>query len=121
MYKEWIKELKVGDEVFVRNAGGYRMTLHKVQSIISAPITGPIIVVDNVRYSSSGLELGVDLLSCRILEPATKEFISLQEREMFIKRVKTMIKYIDNISYQEAKQINEILNLGVIDTSEDKQ
>ena len=40
---------------------------------------------------------------------------------MFIKRVKTMIKYIDNISYQEAKQINEILNLGVIDTSEDKQ
>ena len=52
MYKEWIKELKVGDEVFVRNAGGYRMTLHKVQSIISAPITGPIIVVDNLRQKN---------------------------------------------------------------------
>lgn len=114
MNNEWIKELKVGDEVFVR---GRYLTLGKVQRITP---TGRI-VIDGVQFASDGRGRTSDKWAIRMLEQATTEKIIRYKKAIFISAVRAAMRNLDNISYSAAKQINEILNLGVVDTSEDKQ
>lgn len=115
MDNEWIKELKVGDNVFV--CGRLGKSLRKVQRI--TPVGR--IVIDNIQYNPSGRERTSDKWTIRFLEQATEESVVRYKKAVFVSAVKEAINNINGMTYLAAKQLNEILNLGVVDTSEDKQ
>ena len=117
MNNEWIKELKVGDNVFV--CGRLGKKLYNVQRITP---TGRI-VVDGVQYDSNGRERTSDKWSFRMLEQATEANIKEYKQRQFTRYVVFALNNLlpKSINYTQAKEINEILNLGVVDTSEDKQ
>lgn len=104
---EWLKRLKVGDEVFVRGNNG--VTLSKVQRITP---TGRI-VVNNTQY--------IDGKSCSnmwnisILEEATERRIEMFYRKKFSLDVLRVLKKKTSITYDQAQFLNDILELGVED------
>lgn len=105
MDKEWLKNLKVGDKVLVND--NYGKTLCKVQRITP---TGRI-VVDGVQFIN-GVHRYSDWL-INTLEQATDEAIIKYNQTKFAKSVLYSLNNLQSITYEQARQINKILNLGV--------
>ena len=106
MDNSWLKELKVGEKVFVSNVFGNK-TLGTVQRITP---TGRI-VVNGIQYIN-----GVHNFSnwrAYTLEEATDEKIEEYKIKNFIQRVCSELSGEKYITYEQAKRINEILELGV--------
>lgn len=101
----WIEELKAGDKVFV--SGNYGKSLEVVQK--TTPTGG--VVVNNIQYIN-GVN-GSSIWNIFRLEQATEDKISMYKRTQFTQKVFREMKQKKTISYIQAKQINEILDLGV--------
>lgn len=101
---EWLKNLKVGDKVFVRS--NFDKSLATVQRITPSGR----IVVNNTLYTNGFNQSNTrNVLS---LEEATEEAVTEFVRVKFIRNV---FKAVANkiLTYEQAKHINEVLNLGV--------
>ena len=106
----WVKELKAGDKVFVSSRSG--TTLQTVQRITP---TGRV-VVNNIQFIGGVNRSNVfDILT---LEEATEEKIKEYKIRRFIRRVFNRLKQKQSMTYEQAKKINEILNLGVQEENE---
>lgn len=106
----WLKELKAGDKVFVRSRLG--TTLETVQRITP---TGRV-VVNNIQFIDGTNRSNTwDII---VLEEATEEKIKEYEIRGFIRRVFNELKLKKSMTYEQAKNINEILNLGVQEENE---
>lgn len=103
---EWLEKLKVGDKVFVES--GSCRTLTTVQRITP---TGRIVVnntqfIDGVNRSN--------MWNIMTLEEATEEKIQKYNKRVFIHKVYVeLLKISKTMNYEQAKQVNEMLNLGV--------
>ena len=101
----WLEELKAGDKVFV--VGNYGKSLEVVQKITP---TGRVVV--NGRQYINGVS-GSNICNISRLEQATDDKIGVYKRTQFTQKVSREMKQKRTISYIQAKQINEILELGV--------
>lgn len=101
----WLKELKEGDKVFVRSRSG--TTLETVQKITP---TGRV-VVNNTQFIGGTNKS--NMWNIFVLEEATEEKIKKYEIRGFIRRVFNELKLKKSMTYEQAKKINEILELGV--------
>ena len=115
MDNEWLKNLKVGDEVFV--VGRYGKSLCEVQHITP---TGRI-VVDGVQYYATGTERTGERWRTRSLERATEESVARYKKAIFVSAVRRAVGNLTGMSYNAAKQINEFLKLGIKDILEDDE
>ena len=102
---DWLEKLKVGDKVFVRSNSGIRLAT--VQRITP---TGRI-VVNNTQFSS-GVNRS-NMWDIMTLDEATEEKIQQYKINVFIRKVYAALKINKSMNYEQAKQINELLNLGV--------
>lgn len=102
---DWLEKLKVGDKVFVSNRFG--TTLQTVQRITP---TGRV-VVNNIQFIGGANRSNIwDIV---VLEEATEEKIQQYKNRRFIRKVYAALKINNSMNYEQAKQINELLNLGV--------
>lgn len=102
---DWLEKLKAGDKVFVNSRSG--TTLETVQRITP---TGRIVVC-NTQFVG-GLARS-NMWNIMTLEEATEEKIQQYNKRMFIHRVYVALRINKTMNYEQAKQVNEILNLGV--------
>ena len=102
---DWLEKLKVGDKVFVRSNSGIRLAT--VQRITP---TGSI-VVNNTQFSG-GVNRS-NMWDIMTLDEATEEKIQQYKINVFIRNVYAALKINKSMNYEQAKQINELLNLGV--------
>lgn len=106
MKNSWLKELKAGEKVFVSNMFGNK-TLETVQRITP---TGRV-VVNGIQYIN-GMH-SFDNWRAYTLEEATDEKIEEYKIKNFIQRVCSELREKKYMTYEQAKKINEILELGV--------
>lgn len=104
MTQDWLKNLKVGDKVFVTTS--FTKDLKTVQRITP---TGRVVVnntqfVDGVNRSSMWQSI--------YLEEATDEAVERYNAVKFIKQVREALKNF-NLTYRQAQEIDKILNLGI--------
>ena len=101
---EWLKNLKVGDKVFVKS--NFNKSLATVQRITPSGR----IVVNNTLYTNGFNRSNIwNILS---LEEATEKAVTKFVRTEFIRNVFKAV--VDKkLTYEQAKQINEVLDLGV--------
>lgn len=104
MAKDWLKNLKAGDYVFISSRRGKSLT--RVQRITP---TGRV-VVDNIQFID-GVNRS-DKWDIMTLEEATDEAVIKYKAIQFIRAVKSAMNNT-KMTYKQAKEINEILNLGV--------
>lgn len=105
MNDNWLKELKAGDRVFVRS--NFKYHLEVVQRITP---TGRV-VVNNTQYTNgSNTSNRWNILR---LEEATEEKIQEYKNTCFVHSVFEAMRGKKSMTYSQAKQINEILRLGV--------
>lgn len=103
---DWLEKLKVGDKVFVNS--GSSSTLTTVQRITP---TGRV-VVNNTQFIN-GVNRS-NMWNIMTLEETTEEKIQRYNRRVFIHKVYVaLLKISKTMNYEQAKQVNEILNLGV--------
>ena len=105
MTKDWLKELKKGDYVFIESRNG--KSLQKVQRITP---TGRI-VVNNIQFINGANRS--DIWNILSLSEATEEKIASYRKSIFLRKVCIALNKLDKITYEQAQKINEILNLGV--------
>ena len=105
MNDNWLKELKAGDKVFVCSNGG--RSLETVQRITP---TGRV-VVNNTQYTNGSNTS--NMWNILRLEEATEEKIQKYKNACFVRRVFEAMRVKKCMTYSQAKQINEILGLGV--------
>lgn len=109
----WVKELKAGDKVFVSSRS--RTTLHTVQRITP---TGRV-VINNIQFIDGANRSNVfDILT---LEEATEERIKEYKIRTFVQKVFNKLRENKRMTYEQAKKINEILNLGVQEENEQEK
>lgn len=106
MNDNWLKELKAGDRVFVRNTYGNK-SLETVQRVTP---TGRV-VVNNTQYTA-GVHRA-DTWHVSRLEEASLSKIWEYKTQCFAMQVFNTLKLKKSITYEQAKKINEILELGV--------
>lgn len=104
MANNWLKNLKAGDKVFIDGRSGKRLTT--VQRITP---TGRV-VVDNIQFID-GINRS-NQWAILMLEEATDETVIKYKAIQFIRAVKSAMNNT-KMTYKQAKEINEILNLGV--------
>lgn len=104
MIQDWLKNLKVGDYVFINGRSGKKLTI--VQRITP---TGRV-VVNNIRFVGGvNRSNGRDII---VLEEATEEAIGKYKAVQFIRAVKLAMNNA-RMTYGQAKEIDKILNLGI--------
>lgn len=103
-------EFKVGQKVFV-----YRYHLGKKQIISLEQVTKitptGLVKVNNCLFYPNGKER--TSYPYRYIEVATDEAIEVFKKMCFRNRVKYLLNDLNNITYEQAVEINKILNLGV--------
>lgn len=106
MGNEWLKNLKPGDKVIVRDYGQFDH-MEEVQRLTP---TGRIIV-NGVTYNPNGIERGGDWRYRRLRE-ATPEAIEQIRRDGIISATIKRMHNTLNITYDQAVQILAILDGG---------
>lgn len=102
---DWLKNLKVGDKVFVRSNRG--ISLETVQKVTP---TGKIVVNNTLYTNGSNRSNMWNFLS---LVEATDEAVDKFTRSKFVNNVFRALRDKRSMTYTQAKQINEILRLEV--------
>jgi hypothetical protein len=69
---EWIKTLKVGDEVAVDNSGRWYHNNYSVEKVLKITPTGRICLTDGKAYKPNGVEYGGENRRCNLL-PVTQK------------------------------------------------
>jgi hypothetical protein len=105
MNNSWLKELKEGSRVFVCSNEG--KSLEVVQRITPKGR----VVVNNTQYTN-GFNFA-HVYNIRRLEEATATKIWEYKTQCFAIRVFHKLMAKKSITYEQAKKINEILELGV--------
>ena len=100
---DWIKNLKVGDYVFVFWRGG--RALKKVEKITPAGN----IKVNGILFNDSGMERGGDTWSRSYLAEATQEEITSFRKELTIQRALRLMHETKEVTLEKALKIIEIL------------
>ena len=100
---DWIKNLKVGDYVFM----SWRMgtSLRKVEKITPKGN----IKVDGVLFNKDGSERGGDVWNKCYLSEATPEAIKSFREELAIKKAIKLMREIKSITIEQANKIIEVL------------
>lgn len=106
MNNDWLNELKAGDRVFVCSTFGNK-SLETVQRVTP---TGRV-VVNNIQYIA-GVHRA-DAWRVSRLEEADPSKIYEYKTQCFVKRVFNELTIKKSMTYEQAKKINEILELGV--------
>ena len=101
MTQDWLKNLKADDYVFISSRRRERLT--RVQKITP---TGRV-VVDNIQFIN-----GANRSNKWTLEEATTEAVEKYKAIQFIRAVKLAMNNT-KMTYKQAQEINEILNLGI--------
>ena len=101
MTQDWLKNLKADDYVFISSRRRKRLT--RVQKITP---TGRV-VVDNIQFIN-----GANRSNKWTLEEATTESVEKYKAIQFIRAVKLAMNNT-KMTYKQAQEINEILNLGI--------
>lgn len=104
---EWLKNLKAGDKVFVRSNSG--KSLETVQRVTPKGR----IVVNNVLYTNG--KNCSNMWSILSLEEATEEKVNKFVRTNFVRNIFKAVLEKKGMTYEQAKQINELLDLGVVE------
>ena len=102
----WIEKLKTGDAIFVKSQ--YGIVLTNVEKVTP---TGRI-KVGKSYFDIRGWEIGGDVWSRRTLREATKEAVLDYQRKPFIVDLARSADLL-KITYEQAAEINKILNLGL--------
>lgn len=102
--KDWLKELKVGDNVFVvtQHFDCIVRRLNKVERITP---TGQV-VIGKIRFKN-GIGIGYNepyIYSVHI-EPTTEESILKYKQNMYCVRVLKRLKGLDKLTYEQATKI----------------
>lgn len=101
--RDWVKNLKVGDLVFV--AGRWGKQLRKVENITKAGN----IKVNGILFNSSGYERTRDVWNRVNLEEANEESITEYRNELLIKKAHKLMSEAKIITIEQAVKIIEIL------------
>ena len=104
MTQDWLKNLKAGDKVFIDGRTGKTLTI--VQKITP---TGRV-VANNIQFINGANHS--DKWNVIVLEEATEEAVRNYKAMKFTRAVKFAMGSA-KITYAQAKEINEILNLGI--------
>lgn len=96
----WLKNLKVGDMVFVTHCYGKR-----IDTIERITPTGKI-VIDDIHYTN-----GVNKYYEMNLLPVTADDLRIEAELRFINDVSDKLRHV-TLSYEQAQAINKLLNLG---------
>lgn len=107
--KEWLNDLKVGDKVVV-----VMETAHYIDrqiKIITAISNGIIEVGDDGFKSGKFINNNILIVGYMYLQECTKELEEQIRNKLFVKTVLQKLK--EDITFEQAQQINNILNLGV--------
>ena len=100
---DWIKNLKVGDLVFVNYRFG--TYLRKVEKITPKGN----IKVNGVLFNSSGHERGGDIWNKGCLSEATPEAIKSFREKQIIKHAITLMRETKKITLEQAEKIIKVL------------
>lgn len=98
-----LENIKIGDKVIIESLHWKRLA--EVQDITK---TGLIKVCGNLYYKDGRLR-GGDKYNRTYLRIATEEEIKELQKDEFIKKVLYKMQYCKSITYEQAKEINEIL------------
>lgn len=103
---DWISNLKPGDEVFVRSPYGdkYLRTVEKITP------TG-LIKVGGCLYTKEGRQRGETF--AHGLSECTPEKKEEFMRDIFVSGVTRAIRNVKSITYEQAVEINKVLNLNI--------
>lgn len=104
MTQDWLKNLKAGDYVFISSRMGKKLTT--VQRITA---TGRIVVYNIQFINGANRSNKWDVI---VLEEATDEAVKNYKEMKFTRAVKFAMGSA-KITYAQAKEINEILNLRI--------
>lgn len=110
--KEWIKNLKLGDEVFVCwRMGKSLRTVEKITPKGNIKVGG-------ILFNTDGSERGGDIWSRSFLAEATPESIKSFCEELTIKKAKKLMKSTKEITLGQANKIINILEPPRLESSE---
>ena len=107
MNESWIKKLKAGDKVFVNSNLG--RSLATVQRITP---TGRVVVNNTQFINGANLSNMWNILR---LEEATEEAVKVYKIGVFVRGVFRKLRETKAMTYEQAKEINTILDLGVVE------
>lgn len=111
--KDWLNDLKVGDKVFVVKSSNFGIEKQLKKVIRITPTRR--IVVDNLTFINGVLSGNNGFKTSSIyLEQVTENSLKEYNQNKFKKLILHYISLMsfEDITYEQAKQINDILNLG---------
>lgn len=111
MNNSWLKELKVGEKVFVSKIFVNKIYGNKMLGTVQRVTPTGRVVVNDTQYINGVHHF--DKWRVAILEEATDEKIEEYKIKNFIQRVFNELREKKSMTYEQAKKINEILELGV--------
>ena len=106
---EWIKNLKVGDKVFVCWRMG--QSLREVEKITPKGN----IKVGGTLFNANGSERGGDVWSKSYLAEATPEAINSFKEKLIIQKAKKLMSATKELTLEQANKIIDILELQKAD------
>lgn len=114
--KEWLKELKVGDNVFIVTQYFDKIVrrLNKVERITP---TGQV-VIGKIRFKN-GVGIGYNNepytpYTYRVyIEPTTEEGILKYKQNMYCVRVLERLKGLDKLTYEQATKIADVMGWDI--------
>lgn len=101
---EWIKNLKVGDKVFVDSRYGSELTI--IEQITKA---GNLKIKNGLIFMPNGRERGGDKWNILTLREATHEAIDAHRKNLVKRKAIRIMKETKAISYEKAIKIIELL------------
>lgn len=109
--KEWIKNLKVGDKVFVCwRMGRSLRTVEKITPKGNIRVGGTL-------FNSDGSERGGDVWSRSFLAEATLDAIKSFNEKLIIQKAKKLMASTKEITLEQANKIIDILEFPNMDNS----
>lgn len=107
--KEWIKNLKVGDKVFVCwRMGRSLRTVEKITPKGNIKVNG-------ILFNTDGSERGGDVWSKSFLAEATPDAIKSFNEKLIIQKAKKLMSATKELTLEQANKIIDILELQKAD------
>ncbi len=112
--KDWLNDLKVDDKVFVVSKNIRNNITNKNIRTITRITPTKRIIVDNLTFINGEYCSGDKFGSIKIyLDKVTQKSIEEYKQNNFKICVLNKINLLEDITFEQAQQLNDILNLGV--------